>query len=63
MSNIVERKGKYALVGPSSGGFNWWQIIDTENEYAVMDMKASLPHAEEIARYAWAQFPEAPNDR
>lgn len=53
-----ERKGKFALVGPVPGGTHWWQINDTEVEYAIVSVQAPFPHAEEVIRFAWAQIPD-----
>jgi hypothetical protein len=52
-----ERKGKYALVGPVPHGY-WWAINDMEKMYAVVNVQASFPNAEQVIRFAWSQIPE-----
>jgi hypothetical protein len=51
----VERRGKYAFA-PPSGAHDWWEINDMEKMYAVVSIQASVPHAEEIARFAWSKI-------
>jgi uncharacterized Rossmann fold enzyme len=53
-----ERKGKYALVGPTPHGNNWWAINDMKKMYAVATVQASFPDAEEVIRFAWAKIPD-----
>ena len=48
-----ERKGKYALAGPTAGGFDWWMINDLEKMYAVVIVQASFPDAEKVIRGIW----------
>ena len=48
-----ERKGKYALAGPTAGGFDWWMINDLEKMYAVVTVQASFPDAEKVIRGIW----------
>jgi len=53
-----ERKGKYALTYPIPDGYDWWAINDMEKMYAIVTVQASVPHAEEIIRFAWSKLPE-----
>ena len=39
-----ERKGKYALAGPTAGGFDWWMNNDLEKMYAVVIVQADNSH-------------------
>ena len=49
---------RFRLAHPVSGGYDWWAINDMENQYAVVTVKASLSHAEEIARFAFDKIKE-----
>ena len=53
-----ERNGKYALVGPVKGGYDWWSINDMEEMYAVVTVQAKVPQAERIIRFAWDLLPK-----
>jgi hypothetical protein len=55
MPREVERKGKYVLA-PPSGELDWWEINDMEKMYAIVTIQASIPGAEEIARFAWSKL-------
>jgi hypothetical protein len=49
-------ENRFVLAHPVEGGVQWWQINDMEKMYAVFSVQASVPHAEEIARFAYAKI-------
>lgn len=58
MTHETKQNGRYALVGPAPGGYDWWAINDMEKMYAVVNVQASFPNAEQVIRFAWSQIPE-----
>ena len=48
--------GRFALVGPVKGGIQWWEINDMQKMYAVVSVSATIPFAEEIAKYAFEKI-------
>ena len=60
MESEQKQNGRYALVGPVPGGYDWWAIndFDPEKGYARVTVQADWPNAEQVIRLAWDAIPE-----
>ena len=61
----TKQNGRYVLVGPVPGGYDWWAINDfgPEKGYARVTVQADWPNAEAVIRLAWDQIPEKEGSR
>ena len=55
----MDPKDRYSLTHPVEGGVQWWFVNDLVDQYAVVSVQASVPHAEEIARFAYEKITQA----
>lgn len=54
--DTLKTSERFVLAHPVEGGNQWWEVNDMEKQYAVVTVQASVPHAEEIARFAYSKI-------
>ena len=54
-------ENRYRLAEPVNTEFGscWWEVSDMQQDFAVVSVFSKIPHAEEIARFAFSKLTES----